>query len=230
MTREVIDSDRGPGDGCPGETVTSVRARSYRHVFDRDRPPCNETRGADEAYRVPRAGRSALGQHRCGAVVKVGSVPDVARPVALLSSGLLAGAFGYGAVNVVYAFHAVSPEVRFTFHTALMSVNGFVMQAMMALTILSCVVLAFTTRAGERRLAWAATALAVATLLITRFGNVPINQEIKIWAVSGPPAGYADTLSRWENFHFARVACAVAVFVLVVAAALFARRRCDDSD
>ncbi|MBF6166544.1 DUF1772 domain-containing protein [Streptomyces gardneri] len=134
---------------------------------------------------------------------------------ALLFGGLLAGAFGYGAVNVLYAFRKVPLEVRFTFHTALMSVNGLVMQSLMGLTVLSTLVLAARSTGRSRLLAGSAGVLAIAAFLITRLGNVPINQEIKVWAVSGPPADYAETLSRWEAFHFARTACALVAFLLV---------------
>ena len=64
------------------------------------------------------------------------------RPVkafTLLSTGLLAGAFGYGSVNVAYAFRIVPLDVRLTFHTALMQVNGVVMQTLMAMVIISSV-------------------------------------------------------------------------------------------
>jgi uncharacterized membrane protein len=138
------------------------------------------------------------------------------RAFALLTGGLLAGAFGYGAVNVVYAFRRVPLDVRFTFHTALMAVNGIVMQTLMGLTIASCLVLALLTRSRERWIAGTATGLVVASFLITRFGNVPINQKIKVWAMTSAPDDYAEILSRWEAFHFARTACALAAFLLIV--------------
>ncbi|MEV6321055.1 DUF1772 domain-containing protein [Nocardia sp. NPDC051787] len=148
--------------------------------------------------------------------MKIVERPFPARAFALLFGGLLAGAFGYGAVNVLYAFRRVPLAVRFTFHTALMSVNGLVMQSLMGLTILSTLVLAVRSTGRSRLLAGGAAVLAVAAFLITRLGNVPINQHIKVWAVSGPPADYAEILSRWEAFHFARTACALVAFLLVV--------------
>jgi hypothetical protein len=120
---------------------------------------------------------------------------------ALLSTGLLAGAFGYGAVNVAYAFRAVPLDVRFTFHTALMQVNGLVMQTMMALAVLSSLLLAVMARAVPRLLAAVAVALALTSFLVTRFGNVPINGQIKQWAVTSPPADYGveePRNSRWR--------------------------------
>lgn len=138
------------------------------------------------------------------------------RAAALVSGGLLAGAFGYGAVNVMYAFREVPLAVRFTFHTALMSVNGIVMQTLMGLTIASCLGLALLGRGRDRLLAGTATAFGLATFLITRFGNVPINQQIKQWAVGPVPADHAAILSRWEAFHITRTGTAFTVFALIV--------------
>ncbi|NUP25124.1 MAG: DUF1772 domain-containing protein [Nocardia sp.] len=147
------------------------------------------------------------------------------RAAALLFPGLLAGAFGYGAVNVLYAFRAVPPDVRFTFHTALMRVNGPVVQSLMGLAVLSTLMLALRSRSGSRWVAGTASALTITSFLVTRFGNVPINQHIKAWAVGTPPADYAEILHRWEMFHFLRTGCALAAFVLVIGVVLRAANR-----
>lgn len=139
--------------------------------------------------------------------------------LALLSTGLLAGAFGYGAVNVATTFTVVPLDVRLTFHSALMQMNGPVMQTTMALAALSSLALAVLARGAHRYLAGAAGALAVASFLITRFGNVPINGRIKVWAVTTPPADYATQLQRWETFNVVRSLTALAAFVLVIAIA-----------
>ncbi|MEU4443203.1 DUF1772 domain-containing protein [Actinosynnema sp. NPDC050801] len=140
--------------------------------------------------------------------------------LALLSTGLLAGAFAYGAVNVATTFDVVPLDVRLTFHSALMQMNGIVMQTMMALAALSSLALAVPARGTQRYLAGAAGALVVASFLITRFGNVPINGRIKVWAVSGPPADYATQLQRWETFNVVRTVTAFVAFALVVAIAI----------
>ncbi|MEJ2854101.1 MULTISPECIES: DUF1772 domain-containing protein [unclassified Saccharothrix] len=138
--------------------------------------------------------------------------------LALLSTGLLAGAFGYGAVNVATTFNVVPLDVRLTFHSALMQMNGPVMQTTMALAALSSLTLAVLTRGTRRRLAGTAGALAVASFLITRLGNVPINGRIKVWAVSTPPADYAAQLQRWEMFNVARTVTAFIAFLLIIIA------------
>ncbi|MEV4163372.1 DUF1772 domain-containing protein [Nonomuraea dietziae] len=135
---------------------------------------------------------------------------------ALLSTGLLSGAFGYGAVNVAYAFRVVPLDVRFTFHTALMQVNGVVMQTTMALAILSSVALAIVSRRLPRLLAAGAAVLALTSFLVTRFGNVPINGLIKRWAVGPVPADHAAILQRWETFHVVRTSAAFVAFLLVI--------------
>ncbi|MGO1051422.1 anthrone oxygenase family protein [Crossiella sp. CA198] len=135
--------------------------------------------------------------------------------LALLSGGLLAGAFGYGAVNVATTFNAVPLEVRLTFHSALMQMNGPVMQTTMAAAALSALALAVLCRGLPRVVGALAGLLVVGSFLVTRFGNVPINGQIKVWAVSGPPAGYAELLSQWETFNVVRTVAAVLAFALI---------------
>ncbi|KAB2343628.1 DUF1772 domain-containing protein [Actinomadura rudentiformis] len=147
--------------------------------------------------------------------------------LALLSTGLLAGAFGYGATNVAPTFDAVPLEVRLTFHSALMRMNGPVMQTAMALAVLSSLALAVSTRGKPRLLAGAASALAVVSFLVTRFGNVPINQKIKVWAVTAPPPDHAEILQRWEAFNIVRTVTALAAFLLIITLVLRSTREVD---
>ncbi|MEV4433511.1 DUF1772 domain-containing protein [Streptomyces sp. NPDC049585] len=142
------------------------------------------------------------------------------RMLSLFSTGLLAGAFGYGAANLVPTFDVVPIDMRLDFHTALMAKNGITMQGAMAVSALSTLALAAVERGRGRVLAGAAGALVVASFLITRFGNVPINGRIKQWAATAPPAGYADVLRRWELFNDARTLSAAVAFGLLVLLAL----------
>lgn len=135
---------------------------------------------------------------------------------ALLSTGVLAGAFSYGAVNVQTTFNAVPLDVRLTFHTTLMRMNAPVMQTVMGLAILSAAVLAVLSRGAARYLAGVAALLAATSLLVTRFGNVPINGQIKVWAASTPPPDYRAILDRWEMFNVIRSLAALVAFVLII--------------
>ncbi|MEV4483377.1 DUF1772 domain-containing protein [Micromonospora coxensis] len=139
------------------------------------------------------------------------------RGLALLFTGLLAGAFGYGAVNVVQTFKAVPLDVRLTFHTALMRMNGPVIQSTMALAFLSSLVLAVLARGAAHRVAASASVLVAVSFLVTRLGNVPINGRIKVWAVSGAPPDHAAILRRWELFNDIRTVAALVAFLLLLA-------------
>ncbi|MFB9208667.1 anthrone oxygenase family protein [Nonomuraea spiralis] len=142
---------------------------------------------------------------------------------ALVATGLLAGAFGYGAANVIPTFDAVPLDVRLTFHTTMMKVNEPVMQSAMALAILTTFGLAVAGRGRPRLLALGAGGAALASLLITVFGNVPLHAQFRKWAAGPVPSGYAETFQRWELFHTLRTLTALAAFVLIVTAALVAR-------
>jgi uncharacterized membrane protein len=136
--------------------------------------------------------------------------------LALLSAGLLSGAFGYGAVNVQTTFNAVPLDVRLTFHTALMHMNGPVMQTTMALAVLSTAGLTVLSRGVPRYLAGAACLLDLASFLVTLFGNIPINAQIKIWAATTPPSDYRQILDRWEMFNVTRTVTAIVAFTLLI--------------
>ncbi|MEU3599355.1 DUF1772 domain-containing protein [Streptomyces sp. NPDC006798] len=142
------------------------------------------------------------------------------RRLTLLCTGLLAGALCYGAANLVPAFGAVPLELRLDFHTELMRMNGITVQGAMALSAVGSFALTLPAfgpdRLRERILAGAAGLLTVATFLITRFGNVPINARIKKWAATVPPENHTDVLRRWELFNLARTATAVAALAVLV--------------
>jgi hypothetical protein len=105
-----------------------------------------------ESTRAPGGDRDARTRRR-STVGPQGKAVRIVRAVALLSTGPLAGAFGYGAVNVAQTFKAVPLDVRLTFHTALMKMNGPVMQTTMALAMISALVLAILVRNAPRLLA-----------------------------------------------------------------------------
>ncbi|MGW6704329.1 anthrone oxygenase family protein [Streptomyces sp. NPDC054956] len=143
------------------------------------------------------------------------------RASALLATGLLAGAFGYGAANLVPTFNAVPLDMRLSFHAELMKMNGITMQAAMAVSTLSSLALAALTRGRSRLLAGAAGLLTFTSFLVTRFGNVPINGRIKEWARTSAPVDHAEILRRWELFNNLRTLTALVAFVLLIVLVLW---------
>ncbi|WP_378730683.1 anthrone oxygenase family protein [Nocardia brasiliensis] len=140
--------------------------------------------------------------------------------LALLTTGLLAGAFGYGAANLAPTFRRVPLQMRLEFHTDLMRNNSVSMQLTMALAALSCVALAALTSGRPRLLAALSGTLVVASFVITRFGNVPINHQINRWVTEGAPTDYAEILTRWDYFHYLRTGTALIAFALMIFLAL----------
>jgi uncharacterized membrane protein len=146
----------------------------------------------------------------------------LANALALLSSGLLAGAFAYGFFAVVPTFYEVPLEVHLTYRDALMRHNGIYVQIAMAVSILAPIWWAFTMDGpkNSRWLAISASLLAVISFVVTRFGNVPINRMIKTWSAVAPPADYERLLSRWMIFNDLRTATAVVGFACIIFATI----------
>ncbi|MFI0451785.1 DUF1772 domain-containing protein [Actinomadura sp. 6N118] len=84
-----------------------------------------------------------------------------------------------------------------------------------------------STHGTPRLLAGAASGLAVVSFLVTRFGNVPINQKIKVWAVTAPPPDHAEILQRWEAFNIVRTVTALVAFLLIITLVLRSPRGVD---
>ncbi|QLY31316.1 DUF1772 domain-containing protein [Nocardia huaxiensis] len=147
------------------------------------------------------------------------------KSAALLTTGLLAGAFGYGAANLVPTFHRVPLQMRLEFHTDLMKSNSVSMQLTMAVAAATCLAVTILGSGARRWMAAAATGLVVASFGITRLGNVPINHRINDWAVNGVPADYAELLARWDLFHYLRFGTALVAFGIMIALAVFSREQ-----
>lgn len=145
----------------------------------------------------------------------------IARFIGLLATGLLAGAFFYALLNVVPTFYEVPVNVHLIFRTQLMTHNGITMQALMACSIITPFWYARLSKHFEtaRNLAYLSSIFALGSLLITRFGNVPINQVIKTWVnMPLPPQHWQSVLHQWDVYHIIRTVCALLCFILFIAA------------
>ena len=66
----------------------------------------------------------------------------------------------------------------------------------------------------------AASICILAVALITAFGNIPINNQIKIWNISSPPSNWRDLAQRWWLFQTLRMIAAIGGLSLLIIAAL----------
>jgi uncharacterized membrane protein len=70
-----------------------------------------------------------------------------------------------------------------------------------------------------------ASVCIVAVALITGFGNIPINNQIKMWNIGSPPADWGNLADRWWWFQTMRTIAAVGGLSLLIIAALTRRGR-----
>ncbi|MEI3800877.1 MULTISPECIES: DUF1772 domain-containing protein [unclassified Chitinophaga] len=104
-----------------------------------------------------------------------------------------------------------------------MTHNGITMQLLMALSIITPLWYAGLCRRliPVRNLAILSAGLAFATLLITRFGNVPINGIIKLWPPLHPPVDWRAILHTWDIYNAIRTITALGCFISFIAATRF---------
>ena len=144
----------------------------------------------------------------------------VAKLLSLISTGFLAGVFTYAFFAIIPAWNEVPRDVHFTYRVALMRHNAIVMQSIMALGILAPLWWAWTIRSTPlaRGCAIAAGVMNLIAVVVTRFGNVPINQLVRKWLTETPPVDYMGALHRWTVFNDIRSAAAVLGFALILIA------------
>lgn len=140
--------------------------------------------------------------------------------LALLLTGLLAGVFYYGTFTVIPAFYEVPLSVHLQYRVELMNHNAVYVQLLTAFSIISPLVYALSVRRDVRlrNLAVAAAVTALISILITRFGNVPINRMIRVWEGGLVPGDWREVLGRWNLFNYIRTFFAMASFVSMVIA------------
>jgi uncharacterized membrane protein len=144
----------------------------------------------------------------------------VAKLLSLISTGFLAGVFTYALFAIIPAWNEVAREVHFAYRVALMRHNAIVMQCIMAVGITAPLGWAWTIHAmpAARACAAAASVMNLIAVVVTRFGNVPINQYLRKWLTEAPPADYLSLLHRWTVFNNIRTAAAVLGFALILIA------------
>ena len=149
-----------------------------------------------------------------------------AQPIALLTTGLLAGVYYYGYFTVIPAFYEVPIKVHLEYRVALMKHNSYYVQLLTAFAILSPIWLAIITKQNKRvrNCAIFAAIAALLSILTTRFGNVPINRLIRVWEAGEPPVNWHQILDQWILFNNIRSVFALLSFVFVLAASQFNRQ------
>ena len=65
-----------------------------------------------------------------------------------------------------------------------------------------------------------ASVCIIAVALITRFGNIPINNQILTWSINSPPSNWAEFAQTWWQLQTLRTALAIGALAFLISAAL----------
>ena len=146
--------------------------------------------------------------------------------VALFSTGLLAGTFFYVKFNVLPTFWEVPTFVHINFRYTLMKHNDVVFQPLMLATIITCIWFTWRIRSltNVSILTGFASILAITTYLITHFGNLPINSQLKVWVETTPPKNWIKILKTWDFYHTCRTITAIGSFTMILIATFFKKQ------
>jgi uncharacterized membrane protein len=66
----------------------------------------------------------------------------------------------------------------------------------------------------------AASVCMIAVALITRFGNIPINNQIVAWSINSPPSNWADLAQKWWQLQTVRTVLAMGGLSFLILGAL----------
>jgi len=55
----------------------------------------------------------------------------------------------------------------------------------------------------------------IACILITRFGNKPIDDQIMTWSVEALPSDWLELRDQWRSFHIMRSLAELAALILI---------------
>jgi uncharacterized membrane protein len=142
----------------------------------------------------------------------------IARFVAILSTGLIAGILFGDRMGASYARPSLSASSFVTFQQVLHTHFVPMMPILMGIAILSSLAWLILVRSRPRSVEFALVALLVLAFIsvfaLTRAINVPINVELMKWDASSPPADVRDLWARWERAHTIRTVVAVLGFAL----------------
>ncbi len=134
--------------------------------------------------------------------------------ITLALSGLIAGTFFYGTFCVLPAFYEVPSTIHLGFRTTLMQHNKFLVVSAIGFNFVYYINIRKTGKAATACLL--ALACTLASLIITRFGSVPINIVMKTWEAASPPADWLTILKKWDLYNAIRTATSIAAFILLL--------------
>jgi uncharacterized membrane protein len=138
-----------------------------------------------------------------------------ARPVAVVLTGILAGAVV--AAWLTDAAVGGSAELWIGYHQAVTTAYTLLLPPVGALALVAALaaVVVCRHRRRDRRLVAGAVGCLLAGLLVTVVVHFPMNSEIATWQAARPPVDWQQVRDRWLTGHAVRATLAVAAFALL---------------
>lgn len=151
---------------------------------------------------------------------------EISNALALFATGLLAGTFFYVKFNIMPTFWEVPMDVHLRFRFTLMKHNDVLFQSLIAFSTLSSAFFAYRIRKYKHLfvIACFSVLLSIITFLITYFGNMPINDQIRTWLQVSPPNDWADILQTWDFYHSSRTVISMLSFILILMTNFFEKQ------
>ena len=143
-----------------------------------------------------------------------------------LTAGCITGiSVGYNPASFSYQTYLEYQQNAISSLNTLMPLVGMI-------SILLTVIFAFDQRANKPVFVTLIVAIAFLIIagLVTKFGNQPINSEIKNWNPQNPPINWEELRENWWKYHIARTLTTIVAFFLVVWASLQGRNISGNSE
>jgi uncharacterized membrane protein len=146
------------------------------------------------------------------------SVLTIARVVAVVGAGLLAGTFFGDRAGGYHARSGLSPASFVQFHQVAYlhfarSMPPLVLTALLA-GLAWLVMLRSHWRSAEFWLIAASMCGIVLIAAITRAVNIPLNNQLMTWSIAAPPSNLRELWAPWERAHTIRTFVAMGVLIL----------------
>jgi uncharacterized membrane protein len=151
----------------------------------------------------------------------------VARVIALVSTGLIAGIFLGHRAGVSRASTRLTPGSFIQLQQIIHQIFERMMPPLVLAAVLGTLAWTVLLRTHGSVVAfWLLVAASLSLLVaasLTRTVNIPINRQLMTWSSAAPPPDFAQIWGRWERIHSIRTVLAlIALVCQTLALAVFA--------
>jgi len=142
----------------------------------------------------------------------------------LFFPGILAGLFAMGTIVLQPASTRLPAEAQVLLRQQMIPMLHYLAPPIMIGALVSSFISAVAFASGwSRTLLFLNSALYGASLLITLFGNVPLNNQIMEWQADAPPGNWMDLIQKWSLYDQVRFCLCLLSFLSALIAASFSR-------